>query len=74
MKQTYKHTTATSTCTGTGTGTVREAHMESKRRGKWWSPRADLSSKGIIQTPYYPALCPSTLMYIETMQLRLLTK
>ena len=32
--------------------------MESKRRGKWWSPGADLSSKGIIQTPYYPLLPP----------------
>ena len=32
--------------------------MESKRRGKWWSPGADLSSKGIIQTPYYPSSSP----------------
>ena len=33
--------------------------MESKRRGKWWSPGADLSSKGIIQTPSSPPLpCP----------------
>ena len=35
--------------------------MESKRRGKWWSPGADLSSKGIIQTPYYPLLPPCSL-------------